>query len=130
MHIGSYAFVGGASAINKDIVPFSKDKVILINHELNTIGMVRKGFSNETIAKIKEIYNLFYRSGLNISQAMEKALQILILLQNRLSLSSLCKTLKEVFLNKLIAIIRCLNRLKKERNFKITVFYPLFSKKR
>ena len=38
--------------------------------------MVRKGFSNETIAKIKEIYNLFYRSGLNISQAMEKALQI------------------------------------------------------
>jgi UDP-N-acetylglucosamine acyltransferase len=77
VHIGSYAFVGGASAINKDIVPFSRGQGNPYQSVgLNTIGMVRKGFSNETIAKIKEIYNLFYRSGLNISQAMEKALQI------------------------------------------------------
>ena len=37
---------------------------------------MRKGFSTQTLAAIKEIYNIFYRSGLNTSQAMEKALQI------------------------------------------------------
>ena len=77
VHIGSYAFVGGASAVNKDVVPFSRGQGNLYKSVgLNTIGMMRKGFSTETIAKIKEIYNLFYRSGLNTSQAIEKALQI------------------------------------------------------
>lgn len=33
---------------------------------------MRKGFSNENIAAIKTIYNLFYRDKLNTSQALAK----------------------------------------------------------
>jgi len=77
VHIGAYAFVGGASATNKDIVPFSRGQGNPYKTVgLNSIGLMRKGFASETIAAIKEIYNLFYRSGLNTSQALEKALQI------------------------------------------------------
>ena len=77
VHIGAYAFVGGASATNKDIVPFSRGQGNPYKTVgLNSIGLMRKSFASETIAAIKEIYNLFYRSGLNTSQALEKALQI------------------------------------------------------
>gem|GEM_PF-5753279 len=41
---------------------------------MNSVGLMRKGFSTDTIAGIKEIYNLFYRSKLNTTQALEKAL--------------------------------------------------------
>jgi len=77
VHIGTYAFVGGASAVKKDIVPYSRGQGNPYKTVgLNSIGLMRKGFSTQTLAAIKEIYNIFYRSGLNTSQAMEKALQI------------------------------------------------------
>lgn len=73
VHIGTHAFVGGASAIKKDIVPFSRGQGNPYQTVgLNSVGLMRKGFSNEAIAGIKEIYNLFYRSKLNTSQALEK----------------------------------------------------------
>ncbi len=74
VHIGSYAFVGGASAIKKDIVPFSRGQGNPYQTVgLNSVGLSRKGFSNEDVAAIKEIYNLFYRSKLNTSQALAEA---------------------------------------------------------
>jgi UDP-N-acetylglucosamine acyltransferase len=77
VHIGTHAFVGGASAIKKDVVPYTRGQGNPYKTVgLNSVGLMRKGFSNETIAGIKTIYNLFYRSGLNTSQALEKALQI------------------------------------------------------
>lgn len=74
VHIGTQAFVGGASAIKKDIVPYSRGQGNPYKTVgLNSVGLMRKGFSSETIAGIKAIYNLFYRSGLNTSQALAKA---------------------------------------------------------
>lgn len=74
VHIGSHAFLGGASAIKKDIVPFSRGQGNPYQTVgLNSVGLMRKGFSSEDIAGIKEMYNLFYRSGLNTSQALAKA---------------------------------------------------------
>lgn len=73
VHIGTQAFVGGASAVKKDIVPYSRGQGNPYKTVgLNSVGLMRKGFSTETIAGIKEIYNLFYRSGLNTSQALAK----------------------------------------------------------
>jgi len=74
VHIGAYAFVGGASAIKKDIFPFTRGQGNPYKTVgLNSVGLMRRGFSSETIALIKDMYNLFYRSGLNTSQALEKA---------------------------------------------------------
>lgn len=75
VHIGTNAFVGGASAIKKDIVPYTRGQGNPYKTVgLNSVGLMRKGFSTDTIAGIKEIYNLFYRSKLNTTQALEKAL--------------------------------------------------------
>ncbi|MDY0152445.1 MAG: acyl-ACP--UDP-N-acetylglucosamine O-acyltransferase [Candidatus Cloacimonas sp.] len=77
VHIGAHAFVGGASAVKKDIVPFSRGQGNPYKTVgLNSVGLMRKGFSNETIGGIKEIYNLFYRRGLNTTQALAKASDI------------------------------------------------------
>jgi UDP-N-acetylglucosamine acyltransferase len=74
VHIGAHAFVGGASAIKKDIVPFSRGQGNPYQTVgLNSVGLMRKGFSNEDIAGIKTVYNLFYRDKLNTSQALAKA---------------------------------------------------------
>lgn len=74
VHIGTHAFVGGASALKKDIVPYSRGQGNPYKTVgLNSVGLIRKGFSSETVAAIKEMYNLFYRSKLNISQALAKA---------------------------------------------------------
>ncbi len=74
VHIGTQAFVGGASAVKKDIVPFSRGQGNPYQTVgLNSVGLMRKGFSNEDIAGIKAVYNLFYREKLNTTQALAKA---------------------------------------------------------
>lgn len=71
--IGTHAFVGGASSINQDIVPF----VIAEGAKggpraLNLIGLKRKGFSDETLKNLKEAFKLIFRSNLLLKDAVEK----------------------------------------------------------
>jgi UDP-N-acetylglucosamine acyltransferase len=69
--IGRYAFVGGASQIKKDIPPFTRGQGTDYHlGGINSVGLQRRGFSMEDIAEIKEIFRIFYRSGLNVSQAI------------------------------------------------------------
>jgi UDP-N-acetylglucosamine acyltransferase len=68
--IGTHAFVGGASAIKKDIAPYTRGQGNPYETVgLNSVGLMRKGFSSDTIAGIKRVYKLFYESKLNTSQA-------------------------------------------------------------
>ncbi len=77
VHIGTQSFVGGASAIKKDVPPYTRGQGNPYRTVgLNTVGLMRKGFAPEVMAKIKDIYNLFYRKGLNTSQAMAQAEQM------------------------------------------------------
>lgn len=72
--IGRNAFIGGASRISKDIPPFVKavgNPVQL--YGLNSVGLSRAGFADSTISELKKAYRLFFRSDLNVSQALEKA---------------------------------------------------------
>ncbi len=76
VQIGTHAFVGGASAIKKDVAPYTRGfgnpyKTV----GLNSVGLMRKGFSSESLAALKMIYKLFYRQGLNVSQALEEVSQ-------------------------------------------------------
>ena len=73
VRIGTYAFVGGASGIKKDIPPYTRGiGTPYIVQGLNVVGLQRHGFSEESRQSLKDIYRLFYRSGLNVSQAIEK----------------------------------------------------------
>ena len=72
--IGKHAFVGGCSRVAKDVPPFIKavgNPVKL--YGLNTVGLQRSGFSDEAVRELKRAYRLFFRSELNVSQAMTRA---------------------------------------------------------
>lgn len=69
--IGAMAFIGGMSRINMDVLPY----MIVEGHPArcygpNVVGLTRKGFSREAIARIRRVFRLLYRSGLNTSQAL------------------------------------------------------------
>lgn len=73
VRIGRHSFIGGCSRVSKDIPPFLKavgNPVKL--YGLNTIGLQRHGFSEEVLRELKRAYRLFFRSDLNVSQAMER----------------------------------------------------------
>ena len=72
--IGKHAFVGGCSRVAKDVPPFLKavgNPVKL--YGLNSVGLQRSGFSEETVRELKRAYRLFFRSELNVSHAVERA---------------------------------------------------------
>jgi UDP-N-acetylglucosamine acyltransferase len=72
--IGRYCFVGGMSRVNKDVPPYVKAVGNPIKlYGLNSIGLQRNGFTPETIAELKKAYRLFFRSELNIAQALDTA---------------------------------------------------------
>jgi len=72
--IGAYAFVGGMSRVTKDVPPYTKAVGNPMKlYGLNAVGLQRHGFTPETVAELKKAYRLFFRAGLNISQALERA---------------------------------------------------------
>lgn len=71
--IGAHSIIGGASAVTKDIPPYI---MAAGNHAkpygLNTVGMKRRGFKEETIMALKEAYRLIFRSSLLFTVAIER----------------------------------------------------------
>ncbi len=69
--IARHAFIGGASIVTKDALPFAKsvgNRARL--YGLNTIGLVRRGFSADVVAKLKRAFRLLMVSKLNLSRAV------------------------------------------------------------
>jgi UDP-N-acetylglucosamine acyltransferase len=74
VRIGRNSFIGGCSRVSKDIPPFLKAVGNPIRlYGLNGVGLQRNGFSEEVVRELKRAYRLFFRSDLNLSQAMERA---------------------------------------------------------
>src|SRR5512141_1436960 len=72
--IGRHAFIGGCSRVSKDIPPFLKAVGNPIKlYGLNSVGLRRSGFSEEVVRELKRAYRLFFRSELNVTQAMQRA---------------------------------------------------------
>ena len=74
VRIGCHAFIGGASAVRKDIPPFVKASGSPMQlYGLNTVGMQRRGFSEEVRRELKRAYRLFFASSYNTTQALARA---------------------------------------------------------
>ncbi len=72
-HIGSHVMLQGGALVNKDIPPFVKaGREPIAYAGVNSIGLRRRGYSNEAIRDIQEIYRYLYLSGLNNSDAIER----------------------------------------------------------
>ncbi len=70
--IGAHSMVSGGSLVRKDVPPYIKaGREPLTYSGINSIGLRRRGFSNEKINEIQEIYRFMFLKGLNNSKALE-----------------------------------------------------------
>jgi UDP-N-acetylglucosamine acyltransferase len=72
--LGRYAYIGACTVITQDVLPFS---LIVTERETrcfgtNTIGLERKGFSEERIKILQKAFRVLTRSKKNTSQALEE----------------------------------------------------------
>ncbi|MEW5692062.1 MAG: acyl-ACP--UDP-N-acetylglucosamine O-acyltransferase [Candidatus Hydrogenedentota bacterium] len=73
VRIGKYAFIGGASRVPMDVLPFVRAAGIPLKIiGLNLIGLKRRGFTSERLQILEKIFRLLLRSGYNTSKAVEK----------------------------------------------------------
>jgi UDP-N-acetylglucosamine acyltransferase len=69
--VGRHAFIGGYSVVTKDAMPFAKSVGNRARiYGLNTIGLLRRGFSPDSIGKLKRAYRYLLVSKLNTSRAV------------------------------------------------------------
>ncbi len=74
VRVGTHAFIGGKSAISKDVPPYvlaAGDRARL--YGLNLVGLRRRGFSPSAVAALKQTYRHFFRSGYTFQQALKSA---------------------------------------------------------
>jgi UDP-N-acetylglucosamine acyltransferase len=72
-HIGAHTFIGGASLIRKDIPPFIKAaREPLTFAGVNSVGLRRRGFSDDQVREIEDIYRILYVQNNNISLGIEQ----------------------------------------------------------
>ncbi|UCF19516.1 MAG: acyl-ACP--UDP-N-acetylglucosamine O-acyltransferase [Gemmatimonadota bacterium] len=71
VRIGAYAFVGGGSRVPKDVAPFTRAAGNPLKlYGLNTVGLERRGFSDEVRMELKRAYRQLFNSSMNMSQAI------------------------------------------------------------
>ncbi|WP_299249959.1 acyl-ACP--UDP-N-acetylglucosamine O-acyltransferase [uncultured Cytophaga sp.] len=69
--IGAHTMVSGGSLVRKDVPPYTKaGREPLSYCGINSVGLRRRGFSNEKINEIQDIYRVIYLRGFNNSQAL------------------------------------------------------------
>ena len=70
--LGTHAFVAANSKIVKDVPPY-----VLVGREpvvfegINRVGLLRRGFTEDQVNLIKDIYETLYFKGMNVSQALD-----------------------------------------------------------
>lgn len=71
-HIGSHVITAGGSLCDKDVPPYVKAARYPISYAgVNSLGLQRRGFTNESINTIADIYRILYQKGYNVSHAAE-----------------------------------------------------------
>lgn len=72
VRISRHVMIQGGSKLSKDIPPYTlvgRDPVTYCG--INSVGLRRRGFTNEQIFLINDIYRQLYHSGANFSDALE-----------------------------------------------------------
>lgn len=72
VNIGTHSMISGGSLVRKDVPPYVKaGREPLSFIGVNSIGLRRRGYTNEQINEIQNIYRLLYLNGRNITQALD-----------------------------------------------------------
>jgi UDP-N-acetylglucosamine acyltransferase len=69
--IGAHAFITGGALVRKNVPPFTKAAREPLQYVgINSVGMRRRGFTNETILEVEDIYRTLYVKGYNVTNAI------------------------------------------------------------
>lgn len=73
VRVGEYSMVGGFSGVAQDVPPYalaSGNRARL--YGVNTVGLRRHGFPQETIMTLRKAFRILFRSNLILSKAVER----------------------------------------------------------
>ena len=72
--VGAHAYIGGGTMATQDVLPFSKTSAARENraYGLNSVGLKRRGFSDERIQQLQRAFRTLLGSKLNTSQALDQ----------------------------------------------------------
>ncbi|WP_035562397.1 acyl-ACP--UDP-N-acetylglucosamine O-acyltransferase [Hymenobacter sp. IS2118] len=71
--IGAHAFVGGGSLVRKDIPPFIKAaREPLTYAGVNSVGLRRRGYSEQQVTDLHNLYRLLFLGGMNTQDAIAR----------------------------------------------------------
>ncbi|MBV9742131.1 MAG: acyl-ACP--UDP-N-acetylglucosamine O-acyltransferase, partial [Acidobacteriia bacterium] len=71
--IGRLAMIGGNTRINSDVPPFFLYTGFNVEAKgLNLVGLKRAGYKASDVSVLKKAYQILYRSGLKLEEALEK----------------------------------------------------------
>ena len=73
VRIGAHCIIGGCSGISQDVPPYmmvsgARAKI----YGLNSVGLKRRNFSDESIRALQKAYRILFRSKLSIKHALER----------------------------------------------------------
>lgn len=72
VRIGAHVMIGGASKVRKDVPPYVKAaREPLAYVGVNSVGLRRRGFSNQKIWELQDIYRELYQKGMNYTDALK-----------------------------------------------------------
>jgi len=74
--IGKHSILQGGAHVNKDIPPYivaAREPIAYSG--INSVGLQRRGFTNEQANEIQNIYRIIFQSGLSVSNAVAKVEQ-------------------------------------------------------
>ncbi|QNH60914.1 acyl-ACP--UDP-N-acetylglucosamine O-acyltransferase [Hymenobacter sediminicola] len=71
--VGPHAMISGGSLVRKDVPPFVKaGREPLTYAGINSIGLRRRGYSDQKISEIQQLYRLLFLGGMNNNDALDK----------------------------------------------------------
>ena len=74
VNIGEHAFIAGGSLVRKDVPPYVKAAREPLSYVgVNTIGLRRRGFNDQQIINIEDIYRVIYVQNSNMTTAINVA---------------------------------------------------------
>lgn len=72
VRIGAHSFIGGASLVRKNVPPYIKAaREPMTFAGVNSVGLRRRGITDEEIREIEDIYRTIYVQNNNISKGLE-----------------------------------------------------------
>ena len=71
--IGEHSFIAGGSLVRKNIPPYIKAaREPLTYAGINSVGLRRRGFEDDIIKQIEDIYRFIFVRGMKVSKALEE----------------------------------------------------------